>query len=102
MNSIEMLRELEGKAHKLWSARTAIIKGNGWDVCVRVPRGWSVLQHREDAELAATLRNLAPELLALWECAIGWSEDTHNLSTVKAALEALNARAAEVLGEVKP
>lgn len=79
------------------------------------PRPWEGVKHlddvhtttmylsKEDTYLADTLRNLAPELIALWEAQLAWKECDpdgpckERLEAIDAALDALNAKAAEVL-----
>ena len=59
-----------------------------------------MILNKEDADVIAATRNLLPELLALWE-AVGESFDPeyglHDIESVGNAMNALDARAEEIL-----
>ena len=59
-----------------------------------------MILNKEDADVIAATRNLLPELIALWE-AVGESFDPeyglHDIESVGNAMNALDARAEEIL-----
>ena len=108
MTPLERLKELNEKATRSpWMAHNAGIHWNNPDLI-----NWEIRWNADgecvadtvygeaDAHLIAATRNLLPELIALWE-AVGESFDPeyglHDIESVGNAMNALDARADEVL-----
>lgn len=95
MTPLERVKELEAKAVDLWGY--CPLSREVWGGDFTSLRIIGRLEP-DEAALACWLRNLAPQLLTLWEAANRLNEDQNEDLPVMAAVEALNARAAELMG----